>query len=150
MAWKREDDVLKGIDPAGIQTDVFCRLRRKHKFVVDVEHDAAVRFLYDLKELLDQRFIRRDLDDVEVRLREQYVRVIGDVLADISNSAGNELRQVNFEIAPVFAIRCAYGDQHPLVKPIVQRLEDAAKNMITDGQTERDKRGEGQETHDNS
>lgn len=150
MAWKREDDALKGIDPTSIETDVFCHIRLKHKFVIDIEHDAAVSFIHDMKKLLDKDFISRDLGPTEMRLREHYVRILGDVLTALSDDSGHEVSHIDFEITPVINVRCAYRDQHSLVKPIVQRLEDAAKNRVFDRQTERDERRKGQETHDSS
>lgn len=132
MPWIRENDVLERINAPGGENDFLCLLREKYKFIISVDDDTSVRFLHDLKDLVD-KFLVGDGAGVGVELgsKSHLPRVLETVLADVL-APGHEQRGIDGEIRIIFRVEGAERDVKAIVESNLGGLDDHSQIGVVD------------------
>lgn len=132
MGWIREDDVLKRIEPAGAEADWFCFFHDRYEFVVDVENDATVGFLHDLKDLVDEYAIggrggAAIVDGAEIHLAHVLQNLLTAAL-----HPRNENARIHGDVAVVRREVGTNTDVQAHIEAAVSRIHDHRECVIDD------------------
>lgn len=150
MGWVRPDDVLKRVEPLGTQSEFTCAFRPKNRLVVRAENDAAVKFMHDLKDLLNKHLVSQVITAGEDGFEVERMGVIDEILSIFALDLGDEDCRINFQITPNFVIKGTEGNEPDFIKALYGGLVDGFHNGVIHLQEERDDWGEVQKAHGGS
>lgn len=112
MTWTRKPDVLERIDPSRTANDAYCSLRVENKLIFTGKNDAAIRFLHDLENLIDQHIVEGDLTVTGVDGRKKHQVILFDDRFTVgANDLGDEDANIHLDVTPLLRVVGAQADE---------------------------------------
>ncbi len=131
MVWVRENDSFEGVDSSRATDDAYCGIRVEHKLILTCKNDAAISFLHDLENLINERIISGDITAVGVDgSKKHHVALFDNRLTDSIGDLGDENANIYLDVTPLLRF---VGTQAHKIAPVVSRLrsgEDVDNDTI--------------------
>lgn len=148
MAWIREDDVLKRVDPPCTETEPMGRLRVEHDVEIVGENDASIGFLHDLEELIHKYIIRRRLTALGKHgLEKHHIALAPDDVAALVADFGDVDSGIHLKITTVLGVGSAKRDDPACVQEALRSFINGRQVRVADTKNEACSYSDMQDTH---
>lgn len=148
MAWIREDDVLKRVDPLCTETEPLGHLRVEHDVEIVGENDASIGFLHDLEKLIHKYIIHRRLAALGKDGFEKHdLSLVQDDVAALVADFGDVDSRINLKVTTVFGVGSAKRDDPARVQEAFRSFINGRQVRVADIQREASSETDIQDTH---